>query len=136
MTSTSSGTQIPSRRRHPAGYAAVMVAAMIDQSAATYGVDPALVRAIAWGERLVAGRARAPVRSGSCSSPDTASWLGLSVVGRTLDPTNTKDNIDGGAAYLPTLICRTNRDLAAASYQPRLGQLARPLRDTRRTSGR
>jgi len=130
VTSTSSGTQTPVTAA-TSGWGTYagrdQVAAMIDQSAATYGVDPALVRAIAWQESgwWQGARSSAGAVGVMQLMPDTASWLGPSVVGRTLDPTNTKDNIDGGAAYLAYLIRRTStRDLAVASYYQGLGSVS------------
>ncbi len=95
------------------------VAAMINQSAATYGVDPALVRAIAWQESgwWQGARSSAGAVGVMQLMPDTARWLGPSVMGRSIDPTNVKDNIDGGAAYIGYLLRRApSRDLAIASY--------------------
>lgn len=95
------------------------VAAMINQSAANYGVDPALVRAIAWQESGWWQGARSSVGAVGVMQlmPDTARWLGPAVLGRSIDPTNVKDNIDGGAAYLGYLLRRApSRDLAIASY--------------------
>ena len=102
------------------------VTAMIGQSAARYGVDPALVRAIAYQESGFWQGARSNVGAMGVMQlmPDTATWVGSSLVGRTLDPTNARDNIDGGAAYLAYPLRHTSsRDQAVASYYQGLGSV-------------
>ena len=96
------------------------VAALLATHSARYGVDPALVRAIAWQESGWWQGARSSVGAIGVMQlmPGTASWLG-SVVGRTIDPTQASDNVEGGVAYLAWLLRHTSSTTTAigAYYQ-------------------
>ncbi|HRC08765.1 MAG TPA: LysM peptidoglycan-binding domain-containing protein, partial [Miltoncostaeales bacterium] len=82
---------------------------LIGQSAARYGVDPALVRAIAWQESgwWQGARSSAGALGVMQLMPDTATWVGPALVGRRIDATNARDNIDGGTAYVAWLLRNT-----------------------------
>lgn len=101
---------------------------LIGQSAARYGVDPALVRAIAWQESgwWQGARSSAGALGVMQLMPDTATWVGPALVGRRIDATNARDNIDGGTAYVAWLLRNTtSRDQAVASYYQGLGSVQR-----------
>jgi len=94
-------------RLHPA------LDAYVTQAAAKYGVDPNLVRAVAWQESRFRGSAVSPKGAIGVMQlmPGTASWLGV-------NPHDPRDNIFGGVAYLSTLLDRFGGDvrLALAAY--------------------
>lgn len=81
------------------------VAALLHRYAARHGVDPALARAIAWQESrwIQSARSSAGAIGVMQLMPATARWLGSDVLGRRLDPTHLRDNIEGGVAYLAWL---------------------------------
>lgn len=87
--------------------------AYVIEAAAKYGVDPVLVRAVAWQESRFSYSAVS--RKGAIGvmqlMPDTASWLGV-------NPYDPRDNIFGGVAYLSNLLERFGGDvrLALAAY--------------------
>ena len=85
------------------------VADLIGRHAARYGVDPALVRAVAWQESHWSQNARSSVGAIGVMQlmPATARWLGPALVGRHIDPHLLSDNIEGGVAYLGWLIRRS-----------------------------
>jgi len=97
------------------------VRALIDAAAARYGVDPALARAIAHQESGFNQNVRSHVGATGVMQlmPATAAWVGPSLVGRTLNPADVRDNVDGGVAYLGWLMRQTGdgRRAAAAYYQ-------------------
>lgn len=104
------------------------IRAMIAQSAGRYGVDPALVRAIAWQESgwWQGARSSAGALGVMQLMPGTATWIGSALVGRRLDATNARDNIDGGTAYVAWLLRQTtSRDQAVAAYYQGLGSVQR-----------
>ena len=87
--------------------------AYVTEAATKYGVDPILVRAVAWQESRFRGSAVSPKGAIGVMQlmPDTASWLGV-------NPYDPRDNIFGGVAYLSTLLDRFGGDvrLALAAY--------------------
>jgi LysM repeat protein len=97
------------------------VADLIARHAARYGVDPALVRAIAWQESHWSQNARSSVGAIGVMQlmPATARWLGPALVGRHINPHLLSDNIEGGVAYLGWLIRRSGstRRAIMAYYQ-------------------
>lgn len=102
------------------------VGAQIARSAARYGVDPALVRAVAWQESGWWQGARSTTGAIGVMQlmPDTAAWVGPSLMGRRIDPTNLRDNVDGGAAYLAWLLRKApSRNTAVGSYYQGLGSV-------------
>lgn len=120
--------QVPSTASGiPAGYVGVVtiprseVAAMITAAAGRYGVDPALARAVAYQESGFNHNVRSAVGAIGAMQlmPYTAAWVGPTLVGRRLDPTVLRDNVDGGVAYLAWLNRRTGdpRQAAAGYYQ-------------------
>lgn len=111
------------------------VRSLIDRASARHGVDPALVRAVAWQE---SGWNQSAVSSAGAIGvmqllPSTAGWLGDAVLGRPLDPNDVSDNIDGGVAYLAWLERQTgSQSTALASYYQGLTSVRRngPLPET------
>lgn len=97
------------------------VVALINSAAARYGVDPALARAIAYQESGFNHNVRS--HAGAIGTmqlmPTTAQWVGPLLVGRTINPHNVRDNVDGGVAYLAWLLRRTpsSRHAVAGYYQ-------------------
>ncbi|MCA3695479.1 lytic transglycosylase domain-containing protein [Aquidulcibacter sp.] len=87
--------------------------AYVTEAATKYGVDPILVRAVAWQESRFRGSAISPKGAIGVMQlmPSTASWLGV-------DPYDPRDNIFGGVAYLSNLLDRFGGDvrLALAAY--------------------
>jgi LysM repeat protein len=87
----------------PAGSAAIGV--LLAGAAATYGVDPALVKAVAWQE---SGWRMVVARDGGIGvmqlMPATAAWVGPALLGRTIDPYNLQDNIQAGVALLASYL--------------------------------
>src|SRR5262249_43241724 len=111
--------------------------ALIAEHAPRYGVDPALVRAVAWQESGWSQAARSRVGAIGVMQlmPATARWVGPVLVGRRLDPMRLADNVEGGAAYLGWLVRRTGsvRVAVGAYYQGLRSMRKRgPLPTTRR----
>jgi soluble lytic murein transglycosylase-like protein len=79
---------------------------LIGDAAQTQALSPALVEAVAWAEsRLVHGRvSRAGAIGEMQLMPDTARTL-------RVDPTDSRQNYEGGAEYLRMLMNRYNGDL-------------------------
>jgi soluble lytic murein transglycosylase-like protein len=106
--------------------------AYVTEAATKYGVDPILVRAVAWQESRFRGSAVSPKGAIGVMQlmPGTASWLGV-------NPHDPRDNIFGGVAYLSTLLDRFGGDvrLALAAYNAGPEAVARhrgipPYRET------
>jgi membrane-bound lytic murein transglycosylase MltF len=85
-----------------------------------YGFDPLMLTAQGYQESKLDQSARSHVGAIGVMQlmPGTASWLG-SVVGRTIDPTQASDNVEGGVAYLAWLLRHTSSTTTAigAYYQ-------------------
>ena len=106
--------------------------AYVTEAATNYGVDPILIRAVAWQESRFRGSAISPKGAIGVMQlmPGTASWLGV-------NPHDPRDNIFGGVAYLSTLLDRFGGDvrLALAAYNAGPEAVARhrgipPYRET------
>ena len=100
---------------------------LIATHSARYGVDPALVRAVAWQESgwWQGSRSSSGAIGVMQLMPGTAAWLGPALVGRPLNPYDASDNIAGGTAYLAYLLRATgSRRLAIASYYQGLGSVS------------
>ena len=106
--------------------------AYVIEAATKYGVDPILVRAVAWQESRFRGSAVSPKGAIGMMQlmPGTASWLGV-------NPHNPRDNIFGGVAYFSTRLDRFGGDvrLALAAYNAGPEAVARhrgipPYRET------
>jgi soluble lytic murein transglycosylase-like protein len=113
------------------------IGALMAQGAARWGIDPALVRAVAWQESGWWQGARSSVGAIGVMQlmPDTAEWLGPTVLGRSINPRRVEDNVEGGIAYLSWLKRQTgNRATAVAAYYQGLGSVRRNglLGETRR----
>ena len=76
-------------------------------AAQAYGVDPALVKALAWQE---SGRRMVVARDGGIGvmqlMPATAAWAGPALLGRTVDPYNLADSMQTGVALLASYLRR------------------------------
>jgi soluble lytic murein transglycosylase-like protein len=113
------------------------VAALIADAAPRYGLDPALVRAVAWQEsgwdqRVVSNVGAVGVMQ---LMPGTAAWLGPSLLGRAIDPSLIEDNVEGGVAYLAWLLRSTgDTSTAVAAYYQGLTSVRKRgvIRETRR----
>lgn len=107
---------------------------LISEAARTHGVDPRLVAAVMRRESAWNARAVSPV--GACGlmqlMPATAKFLGVSNV------FDARDNINGGARYLRTLLdtFHGDLDLTLAAYNAGPGAVAKyngvpPYRETK-----
>jgi N-acetylmuramoyl-L-alanine amidase len=98
-----------------------VVPGLIAASAARHGVDPALVRAVAWQESGWQQAMRSPVGALGVMQimPETADWLGPALLGRTIDAGRIEDNVEAGAIYLAWLLRQAGnvRDAVAGYYQ-------------------
>lgn len=104
----------------------------LNDAAARFGVDPALVQAVAWQESRFRSDAISPKGAIGIMQlmPDTARQLGV-------NPNDPRQNIYGGVAYLSMLLARFNGDtrLALAAYNAGPGAVAQyrgipPFRET------
>jgi N-acetylmuramoyl-L-alanine amidase len=106
----------------PATPAGSDVETILEQTAIAYGLDPALVKAIAWQE---SGWQQNVVSSSGALGvmqvmPATGGWVAAELVGRPLDiGGSTNDNILAGVVYLEWLIRYTGDEYTAigAYYQ-------------------
>lgn len=95
---------------------------LIDADAASYGLDPLLVEALAWQE---SGWQQQVVSSAGAVGvmqilPATGTWISQYVLGEPLDVTNSAaDNILAGTVYLKWLVNRTatTKGALAGYYQ-------------------
>jgi LysM repeat protein len=105
------------------------VGTLLTQAAATYGLDPALAKAVAWQE---SGWRMVVARDGGIGvmqlMPATVVWVGPVLLGRTIDPYNVQDNIQAGVALLAYYMRRYG-DVrqALAAYNEGPNNLARGL---------
>jgi LysM repeat protein len=102
------------------------ISAIIARHAARYGVDAALVRAVAWQESgwWQGSRSSSGAIGVMQLMPATATWLGPALVGRPLNPYDASDNVEGGVAYLGHLLRSTgSQRLAIASYYQGMGSV-------------
>ena len=98
------------------------VGALLDRTARAHGVDPSLVKAVAWQE----SRWRNHVVSSAGAigimqvMPATGRWISTSLAGRTLDLEDPEDNVLAGVLYLRylgTLTGSNERRLLASYFQ-------------------
>ncbi len=113
----------------PPAASSMTVQSLLVHYAQQYGLDPALVEALAWQE---SGWRQDVVSSVGAVGvmqimPGTAGWLSTDVVGRPLDVTgNVADNVQAGVAFLRFLIDRTGTvELGVAAYYQGPGSLQR-----------
>lgn len=103
--------------------------AILRGAADRYGLDPALVQAIAWQESGWQQDAVSPARALGLMQilPETAAWLASDIVGRPLDVAGSAtDNAEAGAALLAWLLDQTaDEALALAFYVQGQGSVAR-----------
>jgi soluble lytic murein transglycosylase-like protein len=112
---------------------AVVVQQHIQDAAVRYGINGALLDAVAWQESRYRHHARSPVGAIGVMQlmPATARSLGVT------DPTNLVQNVSGGAAYLRAQLERFGNDvpLALAAYNAGPGAVLKyrgipPYRET------
>jgi LysM repeat protein len=108
------------------------VGSLLTSEAQAYGVDPALVKAVAWQE---SGWRMVTAVDGGIGvmqlMPATAAWVGPALLGRVIDPTNVTDNITAGVALLASYL-RQYGDvrMALAAYNEGPQNLARGIGST------
>jgi soluble lytic murein transglycosylase-like protein len=106
------------------------VGALLATAAQTYGVDPALVKAVAWQE---SGWRMVVASDGGIGvmqlMPATAAWVGPALLGRAIDPYNVADNIQAGVALLASYLRQYggNVQLALAAYNEGPQNVARGI---------
>ena len=105
------------------------IGGLLARHAARYGLDPALVQALAWQE---SGWQQAPVSPAGAVGvmqllPETAAWVSDDIVGAPLDVAGSaSDNVEAGAALLSWLLDRAgSEELALAYYFQGQGSVAR-----------
>lgn len=95
------------------------VGALLSSEAQAYGIDPALVKAVAWQE---SGWQMVVARDGGIGvmqlMPATAAWVGPDLLGRAIDPHNLQDNVQAGVALLASYLRQYggNVQMALAAY--------------------
>lgn len=118
---TGGGMPAPSYLAPTVTVARSEVGPIITRTAAKYGVDANLARAISYHESGFSQfmRSHAGAIGVMQLMPYTADWVGPSLVGRRLDARNVYDNVEGGVAYIAWLQRRTgdSRRTAMAYYQ-------------------
>ncbi len=103
------------------------VEAILTAEAAAYGVDPALVKAVAWQE---SGWRMVTAADGGIGvmqlMPATATWVGPALLGRAIDPNNVQDNIQAGVALLASYLHTYGGNVqeALAAYNAGPGNIA------------
>jgi soluble lytic murein transglycosylase-like protein len=119
-------------KARPRAIPAPEVAAKLEAAATAYGLSPALVKSVAWQESRFRQHAvsTAGARGVMQLMPATARELGV-------DPDDTRQNIQGGAAYLRQMLDRFDGDLtkALAAYNAGPGRVERhrgvpPIKET------
>jgi soluble lytic murein transglycosylase-like protein len=106
------------------------VGGLLTSAAQTYGVDPALVKAVAWQE---SGWQMVVARDGGIGvmqlMPATATWVGPDLLGRTIDPYSLQDNIQAGVALLASYLRQYggNVQSALAAYNEGPQNVARGI---------
>jgi soluble lytic murein transglycosylase-like protein len=118
------GASVPAVAPAPAGARApAAIDALVTQSAARYGVDPALVRAVIAQESGFDPYATSTTGAQGLMQlmPATAAELGVS------DPYDAAQNVDGGTRYLRSLLDRFGGDVrrAVAAYNAGPGAVER-----------
>lgn len=111
--------QVPGAASAPTGRAAIE--ALLEDTADRYGLDPALVKAVAWQESGWKSRVVSPDGAVGVMQvlPSTGRFVANSLVGRPLDLTDPADNIEAGAAFLAYLdrLTSDDRTMLAGYYQ-------------------
>lgn len=96
------------------------VEALLSSVAREHGMDPALVKAVAWQESRWRVDAVSPAGARGLMQvmPMTGQWIGTALAGRKLDLRDPHDNVLAGVLYLRYLQHRTGGDEARmlASY--------------------
>ena len=105
------------------------IAVLLRDTARRYGLDPALVQAVAWQESGWRQGAVSPAGAIGVMQllPPTAAWVAEDLVGRPLDiEGSAADNILAGVALLSWLLdFAGDEDLALAYYVQGQGNVAR-----------
>jgi LysM repeat protein len=113
------GAASPASPATPAWVDPGIVPGLIARSAAVHGVDPALVRAVAWQESGFQQAMRSPVGALGVMQimPETAEWLGPALLGRRIDASQVQDNVEAGVSYLAWLLRHAGSvEVAVAGY--------------------
>ena len=98
---------------------AMDIAGLLARHAARYGLDPALVQALAWQE---SGWQQALVSPAGAVGvmqllPETAAWVSDDIVGAPLDVAGSaSDNVEAGAALLSWLLDHAGSEELALAY--------------------
>lgn len=111
----------PSGSNPPSGSASqAQIGDILDRTARAHGLDPALVKAVAWQESRWRPNAvsSAGARGVMQVMPSTGRWISSNLAGRTLNLDDPEDNILAGVLYLRYLQRLTGGDEARmlASY--------------------
>jgi N-acetylmuramoyl-L-alanine amidase len=100
----------------------------LDDAASRHGLDPALVRALAWqrsrwnADLIGPGGERGLLQI----SPTTLAWVEQSILRRSLKPETSDDTLEGGAALLSYLLKRsTDEKQALAAFMQGLAGVQR-----------
>ncbi len=105
------------------------VAELLEQHAIAYGLEPALVQALAWQESGWQQQVVSPIGAVGVMqvTPATGSWVADYLVGRPLDISGSvSDNILAGVAFLDWLIKWSGSlEMALAGYNQGPGSVAR-----------
>lgn len=93
---------------------------LLERAASAHGLDPALVKGLAWQE---SGWNQSAVSSAGAVGvmqvlPETAGFISRVLLGRSIDSTKAEDNIEAGVRFLAHLLTLTGGDerLAVAGY--------------------
>lgn len=95
------------------------VAALLSAAAARYGLDPALLQAIAWQESGWRQDAVSPAGAVGLLQllPATGDWVAREIVGTPLDIVGSAaDNAEAGAAYFSWLLAQADDENLALAY--------------------
>ncbi len=114
--------EVPPAPTPPTTVTQAEVGALLDRTARQYGVDPALVKAVAWQESRWRNHvvSSAGARGIMQIMPATGRWISGTLAGRTLDLDDPQDNVLAGVLYLRylgTLTGSNERRLLASYFQ-------------------
>lgn len=102
----SSATTPPATSNPPSGSTSqAQIGAILDRTARAHGLDPALVKAVAWQESRWRPNAvsSAGARGVMQVMPSTGRWISSNLAGRSLNLDDPEDNILAGVLYLKYL---------------------------------
>lgn len=129
VTGVGGGTSAPAPAPVPAAVGRAEVERLLEEVAAEYGWNPAWVKALAWQESGWQQTVRSSVGAVGIMQvmPGTGDFVSRSLVGRTLDLDDPRDNVVAGVAFLDYLFDLTGGDIehALAGYYQGLGSVSR-----------